>query len=60
MKRFEQKPTPPNVWLFEDEGEYRFFYKAITMPIGSPLLPECTDEEKLAWEEAHKVEQPKQ
>lgn len=59
MEKFEQLPIPPNEWLYEDKEGYRSFYKAITMPIGSKLLNECTDEEKTAWEEAHKaVDEP--
>lgn len=59
MKGFEQLPTPPNEWLYkDDEDGYRNFYHAITMPIGSLLLKECTNDEKTAWEEAHKPEEP--
>lgn len=55
MKGFEQLPTPPNEWLYkDDEDGYRNFYHAITMPIGSPLLKECTNKEKLAWESTRK------
>lgn len=55
----EQLPIPPNEWLFkDDEDGYRNFYRAITMPTDATLLQECTNDEKLAWEELNKQEEP--
>ena len=54
-------PTPPAVWLWRDHAEdiKREFYPSVTIPSqDEPLWHECTDEEKLAWEEAHKPEEP--
>lgn len=54
---FEQRPTPPNEWLYEDESkDIRNFWKVMFIPEGGQPLAECTDEEKIAWEEAHKPE----
>lgn len=54
---FEQRPTPPNEWLYEDESaDVRNFWEVMFIPDGEQPLEECTDEEKIAWEEAHKQE----
>ena len=60
MEGFEQKVSQPDKWLYIENNGYRHFYKAISMPKWCSLLPECTNEEKLAWEEAHKPEEPQQ
>lgn len=59
MNTIEQRPTPPNEWLYKEYNEnYREFFKGITLPEGSGLLPECTDAEKRKWEEDHPEPQP--
>lgn len=54
-----QTPTPPNEWCYQDQGEdFRYFTQRVFL--GKNELPwaECTEEEKVAWEEEHKQEEP--
>lgn len=52
----KQKPTSGYDWLYEDRAENdRYFTDVVYLPEGTPLWSECTDAEKTAWEEAHKV-----
>lgn len=53
MKYYTQRPSVESNWLTDNAEENRGFWKAAGMPEGQ-ALPECTDEEKIAWEEAHK------
>ncbi len=42
-------------WLYQDQSEdYRYFTKEVYLPDDAGLWPECTNEEKEAWEEEHK------
>ena len=44
-------------WLYQDDGENRNFWLSITLANvdNAKYYSECTNEEKLAWEDAHKV-----
>ncbi len=54
-----QTPTPPNEWLYQDQGEnFRYFTQRVLLGKNEQPWAECTDEEKVAWEEAHKQEEP--
>lgn len=61
MEYIEQKPIPPNEWLYKDEGENRIFAKQISYRSdkGKPWL-ECTNEEKEQWEHDHPQPEPSQ
>lgn len=52
-----QTTSNPNNWLYQENGEARYFTDFVIRPINSEPWSECTSEEKLAWEEAHKVEE---
>ena len=59
----EQRPKKPNTWLtrlLTSNEKDREFVKAVNLPYGAPLWDECTEAEKLAWEEAHKPEEPQE
>lgn len=43
-----------------EEVEVRNFVKSVYLGNNAEPWSECTDAEKTAWEEAHKVEQPEQ
>ena len=53
-----QTPNAPNEWLYQDttdEGKpVRKFYRDMYLGKNQDPLPECTDEEKVQWEEEHK------
>ena len=54
-----QTPTAPNEWLYQDRGENdRYFTTFVHLGKEEPMWAECTGAEKLAWEEAHKPEEP--
>lgn len=54
-----QRPTPPNEWLYEDRGANdRYFTTFVYLGKEEAEWLECTDEEKVKWEEAHKQEEP--
>ena len=56
----KQTTSNPDNWLYmENEYGRQFFKDAYLADIASEY-PECTDEEKQAWEEAHKPEEPQQ
>jgi len=56
-----QTPTPPNEWCYQDQGEnFRYFTKKVILGANAEPWAECTTEEKLAWEEAHKPEEPEE
>ena len=45
-------------WLYQDQSEnYRYFTNEIYLPDDAEFWPDCTNEEKEAWEEEHKPEQ---
>ena len=50
-----QKPSVESNWLYQDRGENdRYFTKLVYLGHNAEEWPECTDEEKTAWEEEHK------
>lgn len=53
-----QRPTPPNEWLYKDEGENRMFRDYIMRPESVPAWGECTNEEKEQWEREHPEPEP--
>ncbi len=55
-----QRPTTETNWLYEDREDDRYFTKIVCLPDGSEPWAECTNEEKEAWEEAHKPAEPEQ
>lgn len=53
-----QTPTPPNEWCYQDQGEdFRYFTKRVLLGKNEQPWAECTDEEKVQWEEAHTPEE---
>lgn len=51
-----QTPTAPNEWLYQDRGENdRYFTTFVHLGKEEPMWAECTNAEKLAWEESNKV-----
>ena len=54
-----QEPSNPNNWLYEEvsSNERNF---ALNVYLGKDAEPwhECTNAEKIAWEEAHRVAEP--
>ena len=54
-----QTPNIDDGWLYIIEGNGdRNFVKEIALGKSAVEFPECTNEQKLAWEEAHKQEKP--
>ena len=54
MKASEQRPTPPNEWLYKDISENeRLFVRVVTLPDGATLWEQCTNAEKEQWEAEH-------
>lgn len=54
-----QTPNIDGGWLYITEGNGdRNFVKEIALGKSAAEFPECTNEEKLAWKEEHKVEKP--
>lgn len=51
-----QTPIAPNQWLYQDRGEDRYFTTFVHLGKEEPKWSECTEADKLAWEEAHKPE----
>lgn len=47
-------------WLYNDEGENRYFYKSVTLakPENIRFFSECTDAEKEEWEREHPEPEP--
>ncbi len=59
MARIKQEPKIEGNWLYHDEPNgSRLFSDYILIEEGKEYWHECTDEEKLAWEELNKVEEP--
>lgn len=53
-----QTPSVEGNWLYQDRGENdRYFTKKVILGKHEPKWVECTNEEKIAWEEEHKPEQ---
>lgn len=58
MARIKQEPKIKGNWLFHDEPDgSRLFSDYILIEEDNQLWLECTNDEKLAWEEAHKPEE---
>lgn len=66
MEPREQRTSNPNMWLFQDikdeQGNLivRIFAKKVFLAYNAEPWPECTDEEKLAWEAAHPEPEPEE
>ena len=57
----KQAPTPPNEWLYKDEGEdNRLFAKEVTLPDSASFWAECTTAEKEEWEREHPQPEPQE
>lgn len=56
----EQRPTPPNAWLYQDwsEDHREFFEVFCHWSAESQDLPECTQEEREQWEREHPQPEP--
>lgn len=53
-KMIEQRPTEGNDWLYEERGkDDRYFTDVVYLPEGTPLWEQCTNAEKLAWDDVH-------
>lgn len=57
-----QRPNNPDNWLYRDlynkDGSFtRLFTKAAHLGCNDTEFPECTDEDKIKWEEEHKKEE---
>lgn len=56
-----QRPTLPNEWLYEDrESNDRYFTTFVYLGKEEAEWAECTNQDKLAWEEEHKKEEPQE
>ena len=53
----KQVVSEPSRWIYKDNGEYRLFCKQV-YHANSEVWPECSDEEKTAWEQANRPEEP--
>ena len=54
-----QEPYNSNDWLYEVVSDTeRNFAKSVYLGVNADPWLECTNEEKLAWEEAHKPVEP--
>lgn len=57
-KGYEQRASI-GCWLYDAKSENkRDFFLVAFIPNGKQPYSECTEAEKLAWEEAHKPEEP--
>lgn len=54
----KQVVSEPSKWLYQDTEQGRNFCKTLYMPDGVEDWSECTDEEKTAWERAHRPQEP--
>ena len=52
-----QTPSNPNNWLYRDLGEDRAFSHVVYLGINDTDWDECTNEDKIKWEEEHKKEE---
>ena len=56
-----QRPSVDGNWLYQDRGENdRYFTTIVYLGKHEPEWAECTNEEKIAWEEEHKLIKPEQ
>lgn len=57
IKNGIQYPNVDGNWLYQDDEQgNRQFTDSVALGKGADPWNECTDEEKTAWEEAHKPE----
>jgi hypothetical protein len=54
----KQTPTAPNEWLYEEVEGKSNFVKSVYLGKHAEPWAECTNEEKVQWEKAHKLEEP--
>lgn len=57
-----QTPTPPNEWLYQDQGEnFRYFTKKVLLGAEAEPWAECSESDRLAyeaeWAEQHLTEE---
>ena len=56
-----QTPTPPNEWLYQDQGEnFRYFTKKVLLGAEAEPWAECTDAEKTAYEAQWAIDHPEE
>ena len=54
-----QTPTPPNEWCYQDQGEnFRYFTKKVILGANAEPWAECTDQDRLAYEEEWAAQHP--
>lgn len=57
----EQTPDVGYDWLYEEQVDgVRNFARKVLLGNNATEWLQCTNEEKLAWEEAHKPEEPEE
>ena len=47
-----------NKWLYKDSDEERHFAKCVYLGKEAPIWAECTNDEKISWEQDHSVPEP--
>ena len=59
MNTNKQTPSRTENWLYQDfSDDNRCFTKIVYRAAGTAPWPECTDDDKTAWERAHQPEEP--
>ena len=54
-----QTPTPPNEWLYQDQGEnFRYFTKKVLLGEGAEPWHDCTEADRLAYEAEWNAQHP--
>ena len=54
-----QTPTPPNEWCYQDQGEnFRYFTKKVILGANAEPWAECTEADRLAYEEEWAASHP--
>ena len=53
----KQTPSVEGNWLYKDHEQGRLFYSAVWLGKEENPFPECTNEEKEAYERAHNPEE---
>ena len=54
-----QTPTPPNEWCYQDQGEnFRYFTKKVILGANAEPWAECTESDRLAYEEEWAASHP--
>lgn len=54
----KQTPDNANNWLYSKDGYERIFSKEVYLPNGAQPWAECTNAEKISWEESHPQPEP--